>query len=399
MSKRRIENVDISIVGGGFSGLALACILAQNGLGVACIDREDPAKTLKSSFDSRTTAISAGSRSVLEQARVWDDVSSQGCPIRDIHISDSGSPVLLEFLSQDVNAEAFGWIFENLALRQALLKKSKNIPSLTLIAPAHITDMEIMDDQAVIKLSDDTIINSSLLIGADGRRSFVRDWAGIQTRQWSYHQQALVCTVTHDNPHECIAVEDFRAEGPFAILPMLDDEKGRHRSSIVWSEHDARKSAIHWDEDTFNIALTARFPERYGEVKLASKRFSYPLGLIHAHDYIAQRTALVADAAHGIHPIAGQGLNLGYRDVAVLAELLIEAKASGHDVGSDELLQHYQRSRRLDNMSMAAATDSLNALFSNPVAPVRILRKIGLKAVQKIKPARTFFMRQAMGSK
>ncbi|MEM6780458.1 MAG: UbiH/UbiF/VisC/COQ6 family ubiquinone biosynthesis hydroxylase [Pseudomonadota bacterium] len=397
MSKR-IQIKDIAIIGGGLSGLALACILAQNGLEVVCIDKEDTKKTLKTQYDGRTTAISAGSKNVLEQAGIWNDIIKQGCPIRDIHITDSGSPILLEFLSADVSADAFGWIFENLTLRQALIKKAKKLKSLTHFAPAEVSNMRVDDSNVTISIDDKLTIEAKLLIGADGRGSFVRQWAGIETRQWSYNQQAVICTVTHENSHDNIAVEDFRAEGPFAILPMEKDKKGQHRSSVVWTEHNPKNSAMDWSEQTFNAGLTARFPERYGDVKLASKRFVYPLGLIHAHDYIAPRTALVADAAHGIHPIAGQGLNLGYRDIAELSKLLITAKSEREDLGNVALLEKYQKARRMDNMTMAAATDSLNALFSNPVTPVRLVRKMGLKAIQKITPTKKFFMRQAMGT-
>ncbi len=397
MSKQRAHKSDIVIIGGGMAGLSLACILSQNGLEVTCIDREDPAAMLKADFDGRTIAISAGSRTVLEDAGIWENIAKDGCAIRDIHISDSGSPVLLEFLSRDVDEDAFGWIFEARVLRRGLVQKAKKIKTLHYKAPASVKSMNVEDDHVYVTTDDGETIEASLLIGADGRRSFVREWAGIQTRQWSYRQQAIVCTVIHDNPHNNIAVEDFRAEGPFAILPMHDDDKGRHRSSVVWSEHDAKKSAMQWSDNTFNAALTSRFPERYGEVQLNGKRFSYPLGLVHAHAYISERTALVADAAHGIHPIAGQGLNLGYRDVACLSGLLIEAKENQQDCGSDQLLQHYQLLRRTDNMSMAAATDGLNALFSNPVTPFRLIRTLGLRAVQKFDPAKRFFMRQAMG--
>lgn len=397
MSKQRVHKSDIVIIGGGLAGLSLACILSQNELDVTCIDREDPEVMLQAGFDGRTIAISAGSRTVLEDAGIWENIANDGCAIRDIHISDSGSPVLLEFLSRDVNADAFGWIFEARLLRRGLVEKAQSIKTLHYHAPASVKDIEAEDDCVRVTTDDGQVTEASLLIGADGRGSFVRGWAGIQTRQWSYRQQAIVCTVTHDNPHDNTAVEDFRAEGPFAILPMQDDARGRHRSSVVWSEHNARKSAMTWSEDTFNAALTARFPERYGNVKLDGNRFSYPLGLVHAHDYISKRVALVADAAHGIHPIAGQGLNLGYRDVACLCELLIAAKEKDEDTGSDELLHRYQQLRRKDNMTMAAATDGLNSLFSNPVTPIRMMRMLGLRAVQKFDPAKRFFMRQAMG--
>jgi 2-octaprenyl-6-methoxyphenol hydroxylase len=390
---------DMIVVGGGPAGCSLAALLAANGVTVICIDQDDPAATLKGDFDGRTTAISYGSRHVIEATGSWVDLAQEACAISDIKIMDAGSPVLLEFLVKDVEGEAFGWIVENRKLRAALYKKLKDLKNAQHIAPARVADFSRDDKGVNVHLADGRTARGKLVVGADGRKSFTREWMGIGTRGWNYRQRGVVCIVHHENPHGNIAIEDFRGEGPFAILPMSDDEKGRHRSSIVWTEHGPEKnSAKYWDEKTFNVALVERFPAFYGKVALSGGRFSYPLGLTHAHSYITSRMALVADAAHAIHPIAGQGLNLGLRDIAELAELVIEAKKAGKDIGGDELLEAYQRARRLDNMLMAAATDSLNRLFSNDVAPVRILRRIGLKMVQAVPSARKFFMRQAMGS-
>lgn len=394
----RDSSFDVAIVGGGPAGCSLAAILGANGLNVVCIDQDDPSKTPSGNTDGRTTAISFGSRRVLEEAGIWDMLESKTCAIRDIEIRESGSPVLLDFLSADVGEEAFGWIAENRTLRLRLYARLKQLQNVKHLAPTKVEDFSIDETGVNIHLQNSDSIRARVVIGADGRQSFTRRWMGIDTRGWSYKQRALVCVVTHENPHGNVAVEDFRPEGPFAILPMLDDNSGNHRSSIVWTEHGLEKSsALQWDEAVFEAALNERFPENYGRVRMAGKRFSYPLGLIHAHYYIGPRMALVGDAAHGIHPIAGQGLNLGLRDVAALAELLIVAKSRGEDVGSDELLNAYQQARRLDNMAMAAATDTLNKIFSNNFTPLRILRKAGLKVIQHVEPARKFFMLQAMG--
>ncbi|PZQ49138.1 MAG: ubiquinone biosynthesis protein [Micavibrio aeruginosavorus] len=398
-SHRKTLVTDVAIIGGGFAGCTLAALLGANGLDVACIDRDDPKATLHKGFDGRTTAISFGSQRVIGAAGAWDAVKNNACPIKDIKISDNASPTLLEFLVEDVHESAFGWIVENRHLRASLYARLAQIPNVRHIAPKGVLSFTVEPDHTVVHLDDGTEIRARLIVGADGRNSFTREQMGIGTRGWSYRQRGLVCVATHENPHNNVAIEDFRGEGPFAILPMNDDENGRHRSSIVWTEHCAEKdSAVHWDEQSFTVALNERFPAFYGKVAVSGKRFSYPLTLIHAHSYIAPRCALVADAAHGIHPIAGQGLNMGLRDIAALAELLINAKKSGADIGSDELLQNYQRSRRFDNMAMAAATDALNRLFSNDFLPLRALRKIGLLAVQRLAPARRLFMKQAMGS-
>lgn len=390
---------DVAIVGGGLAGGMLAALLGAHELRCVCIDRDEPASTLAETFDGRTTAISFGSRRVLEAANIWKALESEACPIKTIEIKDSGSPTLLEFLNRDVEAEAFGWTVENRRLRKALYDRMASLQNVMHIAPAQLLDIKVLDNRVSVSLAGETQIEAQIVIGADGRNSFVREKMGISTRGWSYRQRGIACVVRHENPHNNMAVEDFRAEGPFAILPMSDDENGRHRSSIVWTEHGPEKtSSVHWDETVFNAALAERFPVSYGKVELAGKRFSYPLSLSHAHSYTAPRMALVADAAHGIHPIAGQGLNMGLRDIAALSEILIAAKKKSEDLGGADLLREYERLRRFDNMAMAAATDALNKLFSNDLPPLRMARKLGLRLIQRLPAAREFFMRQAMGS-
>lgn len=390
---------DVVIVGGGHSGCTTAGLLAANGVSAICIDQDDPAKTLTADFDGRTTAISFGSKRVIEAAGGWQSLDHEACPIRDIKIMESGSPTLLEFLVEDVGEEAFGWIVENRGLRRSLYERLRELKNVTHVAPARVGDFTRDEEGVTAHLADGRKARGQLVIGADGRGSFTREWMGIGLRRWSYNQRAVVCIATHEKPHNNTAIEDFRSAGPFAILPMMDDEEGNHRSSVVWTEHGhERDSAQYWDDDTFNTALNERFPSFYGRVSLSGKRFAYPLGLQHAHDYIGPRMALVADAAHGIHPIAGQGLNIGLRDIADLAERLVQAKKRGQDLGDAAILQDYQRARRFDNMAMAGATDTLNRLFSNNLSSVRFLRKAGLRAVQRIPGARKFFMRYAMGA-
>lgn len=394
-----MKKADVIIVGGGLAGLTLAALLGAGGAKVICLDREEPAGTLAGTFDGRTTAISWGSQKVLAVAGVWDDLAPQSCPIETIRILDGGSPVLLEFSSAEVGGEIFGWIAENRAIRHILYEKIRTLKTVAHIAPASVSDFSVTDDVARVRLDDGTEYEAALVVGADGRGSLTREEMGIGTRNWSYRQRAVICNVIHDNPHHNAAIEDFRPEGPFAILPLTDDADGNHRSSVVWTEHEHRRtSALHDDQETFDAALNARFPESYGRVRQAGRRFGYPLGLVHAHRYIAPRMALVADAAHGIHPIAGQGLNLGFRDIAVLAGLVNEAVREGQDPGARVLLESYQRQRCFDNMAMAGATDALNKLFSNDILPVRLARKAGLRAVSRLPFAKRFFMRQAMGA-
>ncbi len=398
MSKHK--KYDIAIVGGGLSGLSLACLLGRHGLKIACIDQADP-KTKPQ--DLRTTAISYGSRKVLEKAEIWEGIA-ETCPIEDIQILDGGSSTLLEFLSREVENKAFGWIVDNHDLKQAMIQRLKTLGNVSHIAPAKVSGFKIGDAGANVQLEDGSVIEAKLIIGADGRFSGVRDFMkreyGLRTRQWSYHQRAVICTVSHQNPHHNIAVEHFWPEGPFAILPFADDQDGIHRSSVVFTEHGPEKNSLmHMSDEEFEVALAARFPASYGDVKLIGRRAAYPLGLVHAEDYIAPRMVLVADAAHGIHPIAGQGLNLGFRDLDVLDELIGKAHKTGQDIASAELLEEYQRRRRPDNMAMVAMTDGLNRLFSNNIMPVRAFRRSGLKLVSRLKPAKDFFMKQAMGDR
>jgi 2-octaprenyl-6-methoxyphenol hydroxylase len=391
---------DAIISGGGLAGLSLACLLGVRGMKILCIDALDPKAAPQ---DLRTTAISFGSRKILERAGVWDKIT-QACPIEDIQILDGSSPLLLEFLSREVGGKAFGWICDNHDLKQAMMARMKELKTVTHVAPAQVTDFEVEENAAHVILKSGDTFSGRLMIGADGRNSFMRKWmsehTGLRTRGWSYKQRAVVCCVSHENPHHNVAVEHFYPQGPFAILPMADDAGGKHRSSVVFTEHGPeRHSWMELPSEAFEAALAARFPASFGSVKMIGQRAVYPLSLVHASEYIAKRMVLVADAAHGIHPIAGQGLNLGFRDLDMLDILLGEAFNEQKDIGAANILENYQRIRRPDNMAMIAFTDALVRLFSNDLLPVRLLRRAGLKMVSRLRPAKDFFMKQAMGDR
>lgn len=400
-AKNGTYDADVIVVGGGPAGLTMAALLAAGDVKVICIDRDDPEVQSGARFDGRTIAVSYGSRKVLEAAGIWQALESTVCPIDTIRILDGDSPALLSFDKSEVEGRTFGWIAEIRDMRKALFARVAALEKAVHKAPAAVTGYTLHQDGrgVSVHLQSGETLSAPLVIGADGRGSFTREWMGIDTRGWTYRQRAIVCTVTHENPHNNIAIEHFRPEGPFAVLPMTDDKKGNHRSSLVWTEHHGRphKSAVDYSEDVFNAALNSRFPDFYGKVSLAGARFSYPLGLIHAHHYIGPRMALIADAAHGIHPIAGQGLNLGFRDIAALAGLIIAACKDHKDPGAENLLASYQRQRRFDNMAMAGATDALTRLFSNDIAPAALARKAGLGVVARLPFAKRFFMEQAMG--
>ena len=396
----RSDNYDAIILGGGLAGLSLSCLLGNiDGLRIACVDRDDPTALMNA--DERTTAISYGSSKVLRRANVWDEIEAMGCPIKDIEILDGNSPVLLRFLSSEVDDKSFGWIVSNKHIRQCLMDRMAKLDNVDHIAPALAADFEVNHEQASVILKDGRTLSASLIVGADGRGSSLREFMDVDVRSWDYNQRAVVCFIVHENPHHNKAVEHFWPKGPFAILPMNDLEDGRHCSSLVFTEHNTkRNSLMDLSDDEFKAEVEQRFPESYGQVDiLNNKRMGYPLSLVHAADYISDRMVLVADAAHGIHPIAGQGLNLGFRDLDTLSFLIAEAHSKGHDIGAKSLLLSYQRKRRPDNMAMVAVTDGLVRLFSNDVLPVKMLRRAGLRAVSRIDVAKKFFMDQAMGRK
>jgi len=389
---------DVVVVGAGMAGMTLALALASSGLAVSVIERDDPALWADQAFDGRVSAIAAGSRRVFETLGLWRAMAAEAAPILDIRVTDDDQPFFLHFDHAELGQEPLGHIVENRVIRAALLGAVDRFPSLTLIAPKGIAAIARDGKAAVVTLDDGQTITAPLVVGADGRASRVREGAGINQTEWRYDQAAMVTTVIHQRPHEGVAWERFLTPGPFAILPMSDDDAGRHRSSIVWTERsDLVPAFLDLGTADFNGALNERFGDHLGDAAASGPRWSYPLGLSLAEAYVADRLALIGDAAHGIHPIAGQGLNLGIRDAAALAEVVVDAARLGLDFGMKTVLEDYQRWRRFDNVALAGATDVLNRLFSNSFGPLRLIRGLGLAAVNRFGPARRLFMREAMG--
>lgn len=388
---------DIAIIGGGLAGLTLAALCGAAGLSVVCIDKVDPAVQMKR--DERTMAVSYGSHLILKEAGLWEACLPEACPIQDIRILDGrDSPVFLNFLSDEMEGRDFGWIIDTAVLRNSCLTRLAALESVKLLAPVRAKGFEFLEDTAALILESGERITAKLIVGADGRASPVREALEIPTRGVDYGQRALVCIVKHEHPHNNVAVEHFWPEGPFAVLPAADAPDGAHRSSVVFTEHGPEAhSMMHFSREAFLTALQLRMPDSYGAVEILKGPQAYPLTLVHATRYIGPRAALIGDAAHGIHPIAGQGLNLGYRDVKALAGLVIKARAAGQDIGAADLLAAYARARRVDVTAMIAVTDALVRLFSNDIPPIRLLRKAGMRAVSKLPFAKKFFMRKAMG--
>jgi 2-octaprenyl-6-methoxyphenol hydroxylase len=393
-----VASADVLIVGGGMVGMSLALALGGAGLDVVVVDRDDPAALLAAPYDGRASAVAYGSRRVLEGLGAWQGMAAAAEPILEIRVSDGDAPLFLHYDHREVGEEPLGHIIENRAIRTGLFARRSAVPAIDLRAPATVTAIDFLPGGVIATLADGARIRASLAVAADGRNSWLRERVGIPVTRWRYRQTGIVCTMGHARPHRGVAHERFLPAGPFAVLPMTDDPEHGHRSSIVWTERESLAPAMMaLDDAAFSAELGRRFGPWYGDVRVLGGRWSYPLSLLHADRYIGPRLALVGDAAHAIHPIAGQGLNLGIRGVAALAEVTVEAARLGLDIGAPEVLARYQRWRRFDAMALVAVTDGLNRLFSNEMPPVRAIRDLGLAAVNAAAPARRFFMRHAMG--
>jgi 2-octaprenyl-6-methoxyphenol hydroxylase len=389
------QQTDVLIAGGGFAGLALGIALRQALGGTFKVTVADPAFG-KPSQDARASAIAAAARRLFETIGVWDAVAADAQPILDMVVTDSKlqnavRPVFLTFTGDVAPGEPFAHMIENGPLVGVLVEKAK-AEGVTLIVSA-VENFENTGEQVVVRLADGAQISAKLLVAADGARSRIRELAGIANHGWNYDQSAIVTTVAHEREHHASAEEHFLPAGPFAILPL----KG-NRSSIVWTE--TKKEAeriIALDDAGFHGELETRFGLKLGDIKVAGPRRAYPLGYFVARSFVADRIALVGDAAHIIHPIAGQGLNLGLRDIAALAEAICDTARLGLDIGGDDVLERYQRWRRFDTMTMGVATDGLNRLFSNHSDVLRLVRDIGLGVVDRLPVMKDMFIRQAAG--
>ncbi len=386
----------IVIGGGAFAGLALALALRQ-GLGAeVAVIVADPALAVRPSRDGRATAIVAACRRLFGALGVWGDIASTAQPILDMVVTDSRledatRPVFLTFAGHVEPGEPFAHMVENRYLIDALVARAE-AHGIDLRATA-VTSYDADADGVDVRLADGSVINASLLVAADGARSKLRERAGIATHGWEYDQSGIVVTVGHERDHHGRAEEHFLPAGPFAILPLTGN-----RSSLVWTEQRAEAARITaLGEAEFLAELEQRFGLHLGEIKVLDKPRSFPLGYFVARSFIAERLALVGDAAHVIHPIAGQGLNLGLKDVAALAEVVVDAARLGIDLGQSDVLESYQRWRRFDTMAMGVATNSLNLLFSNKSTLLRAVRDIGLGLVDRAPPLKEMFIRQAAG--
>jgi 2-octaprenyl-6-methoxyphenol hydroxylase len=388
------DDVELVIAGGGLNGMLLGVACAGVGLEVAVIDRQDPAAMLDDRFDGRTSAIAYGSRLVFDGIGLWPEIAAEAEPIREIRVADDNSPLFLHYDHRELGEDTpLGYIVENRVLRRALFRRAEALPSLRLLAPRRLERSEPSAIGTAAVLADGERLRARLIAAADGKDSPLRREAGIRAVEWRYRQTGIVTTVAHARPHAGIAVEHFLPAGPFAILPMTGN-----RSSIVWTEEaELAPRLLELPAAEFAAELRARFGGFLGEIEPVGPCWAYPLSLMQAESYIARRLVLVGEAAHVIHPIAGQGLNIGIRDIAALAELIVDTRRLGLDIGEDSVLEQYQRWRRPDALLLAAVTDGLNRLFSNTIEPIRLVRDVGLSIVNQLPPVKRLLMLHAMG--
>ena len=393
---------DVCVVGAGPVGAALACSLAASGVRVAVVDRAPLPPMEHPDFDGRAYAIAAGSRAMLEAAGVWQRLPFEPCPILDIRVSDgktgrAASPLFLHFDHAEAGAGPFGWMVEARSLRVALNAQLHALAANQVFAPAEAV-VTRGADRATVRIGDGSELTCKLVVAAEGRGSPLRTQAGIAVSKLAYRQSGIVCAIAHEKPHHGVALEHFLPAGPFAQLPMTGTDGAPNVSAIVWTERaELAPRIMALDEAAFGREVARRLGSHLGAIRPVGRRWNYNLGAMHAHRYTAERLVLVGDAAHGIHPIAGQGLNLGLRDVILLTELVRDAVAEGRDPGDPALLARYQATRRPANLMMLGATHALDRLFSTDNGLVRAVRDLGIAGVQRLPPLKRLFMRQAMG--
>ncbi len=391
-----MDRADVIILGGGLVGLTLASALDSSGLSAILIDPADPAERKTAAFDGRTSAVSSSSMRMLETIGVTEHLPEPGCPIRTIQVADGLQPGGLAFEPED--DEPLGVMHENRHLRAALLKRAEAGRNLWMLWKSRPQSVERGTHGVVVSLDDGRKLSAPVLAAVDGRRSPTRETAGIPLARWKYDHMAVVSTLRHERPHDNIAYEIFFRTGPFALLPMTDDAKG-HRSAIVWSV--PKDDAAGWmslSDEQFAGEAQAAMGGFLGKIAMAAPRSTYPLGFHHAARIVDERLALVGDAAHAIHPIAGQGLNLGFRDAAAFAQVLVEGSRLGLDLGDKQLLDRYQRWRSLDALSVAVATDSLTRIYGIPGKTASAVRRFGMGMIDRLSPIKNKLMSEARGT-
>ena len=391
-------DTDIAIVGGGLNGAMMSLALAEAGFTVTLIDPQTLKSKQNPHFDGRSYSLAIASVRLMQALGLWEELAPNAQPILEIKVADgraysNPSPYFLHFDHHEIEEGPMGHMVEDRHLRPLLQKPLQSVSQINYRAGLSVSEMTITDTHAELRLNTEETITTRLVIGADGRQSQTAERAGIKRTGWRYGQTALVCALSHNIPHQGVACQYFMPPGPLAILPLTGN-----RSSIVWTESDANAATIMaMDNNDYMAVLQPRIGDYLGKVELVGARYSYPLNLTIAQNYVMPRLALVGDAAHGVHPIAGQGLNLGLRDIAALSEVLSDARLRGEDFSSLAVLLRYQEWRRFDTTALAVATDAVNKLFSNDNSFFRTLRDLGMGAINSLPALRRSFIREAAG--
>ncbi|MDE1467809.1 FAD-dependent monooxygenase [Aurantiacibacter sp. D1-12] len=388
---------DLLILGGGLVGMTLALAAAKKGISSHVVDRADPAELTAEGFDGRASAISTASWNLFRNIGLTETLEPHGCRIESIAVTDGMKPGRIDFVPEP-HEGSLGRMFPNRQLRLALFEAAKSESLVTWHARANVIARDRGQHGVSARLEDGTVLEASLLVGAEGRGSPTREDAGFTMAKWDYSHRAIIVGLTHSKPHEGVAWEIFYPDGPFALLPLLDDEQGRHRSALVWTvdEKDAA-GVLALGERAFHHEVDKRMHGVLGEITVEGTRSSYPLSFQHTAKIINHRLALVGDAAHGMHPIAGQGLNLGLRDVGTLVDVIAEGMRIGLDPGDAQLLARYEKWRALDSLMVMGATDTLTRLFGIPGKAPSAVRRLGMGAVQRMPALKRWFMDEARG--
>ena len=388
---------DLLILGGGLVGMTLALAAARKGMTSHVVDRADPAELTAEGFDGRASAISTASWNLFKNIGIADALEPHGCRIASIAVTDGMKPGRIDF-TPEPHEGTLGRMFANRQLRLALFEAAKGEPNIAWHSKAEIVERHRGEHGVSATLADGTLLEAKLMVAAEGRMSPTREDAGVAIAKWDYSHRAIIAGLTHEKPHDGVAWEIFYPAGPFALLPLNDDEQGRHRSALVWtvSERDG-DGVMALSRRAFEAEVAKKMHGIFGGLELVGDRSSYPLGFHHTARITGQRLALVGDAAHGIHPIAGQGLNLGLRDVGALVDVLAEGMRLGQEPGDAQLLARYEKWRGLDSFMVALATDGLTRLFGIPGRLPSAVRRLGMGAVQRTPALKRWFMDEARG--